>query len=410
MKRGLLMDIAQTFYDNMASEYDKLFLDWQAATQEHAEILNRIFVENGFDKNARILDCACGIGTQAIGLAGLGYHVTASDISDGELEEARERAGRNHVEIRFEHADFCALSDTFREQFDIVIAMDNALPHMLTEDALEAAVRSIVGQIKPGGIFVASIRDYDSLLKEKPSYSPPYIHKADKGQRVSFQTWVWNDDNYQLTQYIIDDEDDLRISRFQCEYRAVRREELTNLLLSGGCSEVVWKFPEETGFYQPVVVARKRPAHHEKEKDVSPETQEGSYWIVDILPKQVPADSPGQYFAIEKYFLQESNIVDLRRKYLHLLLKLNCYYDLSVSFDEGDHWTENPAPGEPEKWFLREESAGSIRISVQGENTVAVLNADDTYMTVYHPADGFLELLRPLAAAEGLFLWKPESV
>ena len=251
------MNITQSFYDNMATQYDKLFLDWEATTQEQAVILSKIFSDSGFDRTAQILDCACGIGTQAIGLAALGYSVTASDISDGELAEAADRAEKNGVKIRFEHADFCALSDTFSEQFDIVIAMDNALPHMLTGKALESAVRSIIGQVRPGGIFVASIRDYDSLLKDKPPYSPPYIHKTDKGQRVSFQTWVWSGDNYQLTQYIIDDEDHLQISKFQCEYRATRREELTNLLLSGGCSEVVWKFPEETGFYQPIVVARK---------------------------------------------------------------------------------------------------------------------------------------------------------
>ena len=251
------MDITQTFYDNMAPQYDKLFLDWEAATKEQAVILHNIFSDNGFDKPARILDCACGIGTQAIGLAALGYSVTASDISDEELAEAAVRSEKRGVKIRFEHTDFCALSDTFSEKFDIVIAMDNALPHMLSRELLESAVRSITGQIRPGGLFVASIRDYDSLLEEKPPYSPPYIHKTYKGQRVSFQTWVWSNDNYQLTQYIIDDEDNLQISKFVCEYRATRREELTNLLSSNGCSKVTWKFPDETGFYQPIVIARK---------------------------------------------------------------------------------------------------------------------------------------------------------
>ena len=250
------MNITQTFYDNMASKYDKLFLDWQATTGEQAKILNKLFSENGFDSSATVLDCACGIGTQAIGLATLGYNVTASDISDGELAEAAERAKKNGVSIRLEHADFCNLSDTFSEKFDIVIAMDNALPHMLTSEALESAVRSITNQIKTGGIFVASIRDYDSILNERPPYSPPYIHKTDKGKRVSFQTWVWNGENYQLTQYIIDDEDELKIDKFVCEYRTTRRDELTQMLSACGCSEVVWKFPEETGFYQPIVVAR----------------------------------------------------------------------------------------------------------------------------------------------------------
>ena len=251
------MNITQTFYDNLASQYDKLFLDWQATTHEQAVILDKIFRKNGFDGTARILDCACGIGTQSIGLASLGYHVTASDISDGELAQAKERAAKNNVTIRFEHADFCALSETFSEPFDIVIAMDNALPHMLSKNALEAAVQSITNQIAPGGMFVASIRDYDALLMDKPPYSPPYIHKNDRGQRVSFQTWDWDGDHYKLIQYIIDDGKTLQISKFACEYRATRREELTNLLLFSGCSSVVWAFPEETGFYQPIVIAKK---------------------------------------------------------------------------------------------------------------------------------------------------------
>ena len=83
------MNIIQTFYDDMAGQYDKLFSDWAAATREQAVILDRIFKDSGFDRSSHILDCACGIGTQAIGLAALGYPVTASDISDGELSEAK---------------------------------------------------------------------------------------------------------------------------------------------------------------------------------------------------------------------------------------------------------------------------------------------------------------------------------
>ena len=233
------MSITQTFYDNLASQYDKLFLGWQATTQEQAIILDTIFRANGFDKTAEILDCACGIGTQAIGLAAMGYRVTGSDISDGELAEAKERAAQNQVNVRFVHADFCALSDTFPEQFDIVMAMDNALPHMLTHIDLETAIRSIVRQTKDGGMFVASIRDYDALLTEKPPYSPPYIHKTEKGQRVSFQTWTWEGENYRLVQYILDDGDTLLASKFECEYRATRRQEMTDLLLKAGCSQVI---------------------------------------------------------------------------------------------------------------------------------------------------------------------------
>lgn len=251
------MSIVQTFYDSMASHYDKLFEDWQATTCEQAEILDRLFRAYGFDRQTPVLDCACGIGTQAIGVAALGYPVTASDISTAELEEAKVRAEKNHVRIDFRKADFCALSDTFEERYPIIMAMDNALPHMLTAQALEQAVGSIVGQLAENGIFVASIRDYDALLESKPPYSPPYIHQTEKGQRVAFQTWRWEGALYYLTQYIIEDEDTLQIGKFDCAYRAVTRQELTDLLLANGCREVEWKFPEETGFYQPIVIARK---------------------------------------------------------------------------------------------------------------------------------------------------------
>lgn len=251
------MDITQTFYDNMASQYVKLFLDWNAATHEQAAILDRIFRKNGFDQSASVLDCACGIGTQSVGLAALGYQMTASDISEAELTEAAKRAAKNKVSIRFEQADFCALADTFREFFDIIICMDNALPHMLSREDLASAIGSITDRMKEDGIFVASIRDYDALLESKPPYSPPYIHKTDRGQRVSFQTWTWKGDHYKLIQYIIDDGEMLQASKFECEYRATPRAEITDLLIAGGCSEVNWLFPEETGFYQPIVVAKK---------------------------------------------------------------------------------------------------------------------------------------------------------
>jgi len=253
----IVAGITQTFYDGMAPQYDKFYPDWQAAVREEAAFLDGLFRSSGFDRTARVLDCACGIGTQAIGLAALGYSVTASDISAGELAEAEKRAAENKVSICFRQADFRALADVFSEKFDIVIAMDNALPHMLSSASLEQAANSIADRLRDGGLFVASIRDYDRLLEEKPGCSAPYVHKTDKGQRVLFQTWDWAGENYRFVQYVIDDEETTQVSRFECEYRATRREELTRLLHAGGCREVRWELPGQTGFYQPVVIAGK---------------------------------------------------------------------------------------------------------------------------------------------------------
>ena len=41
------MNITQTFYDNMATKYDKLFLDWYSTAKEQAVILDKIFTIMG---------------------------------------------------------------------------------------------------------------------------------------------------------------------------------------------------------------------------------------------------------------------------------------------------------------------------------------------------------------------------
>ena len=255
-EQPVVANVTQNFYDRMAEQYDRFYQDWDQTTRQEAAFLKSIFDAHGFDLTSRILDCACGIGTQAIGLAELGYSVTASDISEGELKEAEKRASARGVSVDFRQADFRNLSAVFSDQFDLIICMDNALPHMLTKEDLEKAVQSITGRLRDGGLFVASIRDYDLMLEEKPGFSAPYVHKTAKGQRVLFQTWDWIGDNYRFIQYIIDDEDTTSVSKFECEYRAVRRSELTSLLQSCGCA-VQWNMPEKTGFYQPIVIAKK---------------------------------------------------------------------------------------------------------------------------------------------------------
>ena len=251
------MNMTQEFYDSLARHYSKLFRDIEETMKEQAEMFDKIFSENGYDKGAKVLDCACGIGIQTLGLASLGYNMSSSDISSKAMLEAKWEAVRKNLNIRFAYTDSRKLASAFKDKFDIIIAIDNALPHMTSKESLKEAVESIIIQLEDGGMFVASIRDYDELLKTKPLYAPPYIHNTENGQRVSFQTWNWEGDNYKLVQYIVEDEKTLEVNKFECEYRAVRRAELTELLTLCGCKSVEWKFPEETGFYQPIVIAKK---------------------------------------------------------------------------------------------------------------------------------------------------------
>lgn len=134
---------------------------------------------------------------------------------------------------------------------------------------------------------------------------------------------------------------------------------------------------------------------------------EGPYWIVDILPEQVSADAAGQYFAVERYFLQRSRIVPLHRKYAEILLRLNCYHDMAVSFDACASWETNP---DPETFAERVAGlSGNEFLRAVFAEQYAMIDYDhnDTYLTVYDPGAALLDKVSALAAAEGLFLWSP---
>ena len=130
------------------------------------------------------------------------------------------------------------------------------------------------------------------------------------------------------------------------------------------------------------------------------------YWVIDILPKQVPADGGGQYFRIEKYFLEHPQIDEIYRKFIHILLKLNYYEDIEVSHD-GVEWITNPAPHELEAALLGSMADKQMfYIILKSADVLITVSGDDTYMTVYNPTEEVLELIGSLAGSEGLFLWR----
>ena len=130
------------------------------------------------------------------------------------------------------------------------------------------------------------------------------------------------------------------------------------------------------------------------------------YWVIDILPKQVSADSKGQYFKIEEYYLEHPQIDAIYRKFTNILLKLNCYEDIDVSHD-GDEWITNPAPHELEAALLKCMSDKQMfYIILKSADVLITVSGDDTYITVYNPAEEVLELIGSLAGSEGLFIWR----
>ena len=128
------------------------------------------------------------------------------------------------------------------------------------------------------------------------------------------------------------------------------------------------------------------------------------YWVIDILSKQVPTDDKGQYFRIEKYFLEHPQIDNIYRKFTNILLKLNCYEDIDVSHN-GEDWMTNPAPQELEAALLKcMADKQMFYIILKSIDALITVSGDDTYMTVYNPTEEMTELIGSLAGSEGLVI------
>jgi SAM-dependent methyltransferase len=253
------MDETAAFYDGLSGDYHLLFESWPKGVRWQGTVLDRLLKGMLGDRPLAVLDCCCGIGTQAIGLALLGHRVHATDLSPAAVERAAREAAAFGVSITFGVADVRALAGQVEGVFDAVIACDNSLPHLTADDDLRRGVAGMAAKLRPGGVFLATTRDYDALAPERPATTPVRVIVGPP-RRVTFQVWDWAADgrSYRVHQLLLKEEGGSWTMTHQAAfYRALLRHELTDALLRAGLAEVRWLTPEESGYYQPVVTARK---------------------------------------------------------------------------------------------------------------------------------------------------------
>ncbi|MCA1220374.1 class I SAM-dependent methyltransferase [Streptomyces sp. 8L] len=256
------------FYDELADDYHLIYADWDAGIRRQGRALDTLI---GQDR-ATVLDCSCGIGTQAIGLALRGHRVTGTDISPRAAARAAREAARRNLSVRTAAADMRRLpfSDG---RFDTVVCADNSLPHLLTEQDVRAALAEMRRVLRPDGLLLVSTRHYDDLLRDRPASTPPQVHRnaddadgadaadgADGEERtVTFQLWHWHDDgeHYDLEHFqVLPADGDWRVKVRRTSYWALGRDRLAGLAAEAGFVDLKWQMPEETGFFQPLLVAR----------------------------------------------------------------------------------------------------------------------------------------------------------
>ena len=250
-------------YNGVSTEYpDIVDWDWDAVMRQEGASLDRFLAKQvGRPGPYSLLDCSCGIGTQAIGLALQGHQVHATDLSTVSIDCARNEATKHDIDIDFAVADFRKLGETVAETFDVVLSCDNSIAHCLKDEDLDAALASMKSRLNPGGLLLISLRDYDALVVHKPHFNNDHVHDRPDGRRIVFQVWDWSDDGrqYPNTQFLLKETDgSYEVKHFETELRALLREQIIAARQSEEYEDATWHVPEESGYYQPIVTARNK--------------------------------------------------------------------------------------------------------------------------------------------------------
>jgi 2-polyprenyl-3-methyl-5-hydroxy-6-metoxy-1,4-benzoquinol methylase len=243
------------YYDYFANRYHLILQDVNESIRNQGEQLKKIFEMRAKVKVEKILDCTCGTGIQAISLARSGYIVYGSDISQAELDIAIEETKSRNLQIEYRQADCRYLENVFSFQFDAIISIDNALSHLLSEYDYITAFKSIYDRLHVGGIFLASYRDYNSMLEKKPDWAyAPRVKWEGKKSYVTVRNFEWVDDICISHQYFIEN-DNGQTKLFYNTYKqwAITREKLSEFAKKLPFSKIEWLLPHETDFYQPIL-------------------------------------------------------------------------------------------------------------------------------------------------------------
>jgi SAM-dependent methyltransferase len=151
-------------YADLARDYDWLLTQ---DIRDNVLLLRSFGDVLGPPGTLKVLDCACGIGWNAIDLARRGYDVSASDGSAAMIGQARANAGGVRVELDLRVCRWDALGTVWTARFDVVLCVGNSLVHANAGDGLIRALRGMRDVLKPGGRLALDTRDWES-----PQWSP----------------------------------------------------------------------------------------------------------------------------------------------------------------------------------------------------------------------------------------------
>jgi len=109
------------------------------------------------------VDLGAGPGAHAIALAEAGFSVTAIDTCAQLLDELRAHGGDR---VRCVHDDLLNVARQCASAQDVIVCMGDTLTHLDSLQSVERLFEAISVTLRPGGVFLATFRDYEAAPLE----------------------------------------------------------------------------------------------------------------------------------------------------------------------------------------------------------------------------------------------------
>ena len=237
-------------YDGFAAHYD-----WLATEQMvSGDLLWGRFGDHleRLPSGARVLDCACGTGYDALALVRRGFAVTASDVSEGMLLEARRRLGDRAAVHRCAWAELPGL---FTEPFDAVVCTGNSLIHAGDEVGMTSALTGMAGVLRPGALLLLDTRNWEKMRREEPRLQvphPPCLRGGRAGVSVYSWHWPvsWNEPHRLEILVVLSEGDQTTTSETEISFYPFRFSDLTQRLKQAGLEIECHTYDGSADFYE----------------------------------------------------------------------------------------------------------------------------------------------------------------
>jgi len=145
-------------YDTLADVYDWLVPEALLEPEGSVAAFEGVVAE--LPAGARVLDCACGTGTLAVGLALRGFELSASDASEGMVERTRALAAAHGVRVE---ATVRLWEELDGGPFDAVFCVGNSITHARERRPALARMR---GVLHDGGLLALTSRTWERPQEE----------------------------------------------------------------------------------------------------------------------------------------------------------------------------------------------------------------------------------------------------